>query len=62
MIEVARYFSEEAQADKALSDEVIQTALDLAGVWSDLDWKEMERALDKIRHDSKPTPPIDLNL
>jgi len=60
--EVVRYFSEEAQADKAVSDDVTQTALDLAGAWSDLDWREMEQALDKIRHESKPTPPIDLDV
>ena len=58
--EVIRYFSEEAQADKAVSDDVTQTALDLAGAWSDLDWDDMEQALDHIRHDSKPTPPLEL--
>ncbi len=60
--EVVRYFSEETQADKAVSKDATQTALDLAGAWSDLSWKETEQALDDIRHESKPTPPIDLNL
>ncbi len=60
--EVVQYFSEEAQVDKAVSNDVTQTALDLAGAWSDLDWDEMEQALDRIRYESKRTPPIDLDL
>ncbi len=60
--EVVRYFSEEAQADQAVSDDATKTALDLAGAWSDLDWKETLRSLDRIRHESKPTPPIDLDV
>lgn len=55
--EVVRYFSEETQADKAVSKDATQTALNLAGAWSDLSWEETERALDRIRHESKPTPP-----
>jgi hypothetical protein len=35
-------------------------ALGLVGAWSDLDWDEMIEALDRIRHESKPTPPIEL--
>ncbi len=53
---VIRYFSEEKAARKAAS---LKKALDLAGAWSDLDWEEMEAALNRIRHESKPTPPID---
>ena len=60
--EVIRYFSEEEQADKAVSEDTTKAALRLAGAWSDLDWDEMENALDHIRHDSKPTPPIELDL
>lgn len=60
--EVIRYFSEEAQADKAVSDDATQKALALAGAWRDLDFDEMLEALDHIRHDSKPTPPIELDL
>ena len=60
--EVVRYFSEEKQADKAVSEDATQTALDLAGAWSDLSWEEMERELDKIRHEIKPTPPLELDL
>ncbi len=60
--EVTRYFSEEAQADTTVSEDVTQTALKLAGAWSDLHWEDMERELDRIRHESTPTPPIDLDL
>jgi hypothetical protein len=57
--EFIRYFSEETQADRAQADKSTEEALKLAGVWSDLSWEEMGQALDHIRHDSKPTPPIE---
>lgn len=60
--EVIRYFSEEAVADQAVSEDATQKALSLAGAWSDLDWKDMEKELDRIRHQSNPTPPIALDL
>jgi hypothetical protein len=60
--EVIRYFSEEAVADKAVAEDAKQKALRLAGAWSDLDWEDMEKELDRIRHESKPTPPIELDL
>jgi hypothetical protein len=56
--EVVRYFTEEAQADQEASG--VAEALGLAGVWSDLDLDETLDALDRIRHESKPTPPIKL--
>jgi hypothetical protein len=37
-----------------------QKALGVIGAWSDLDWDETVAALDQIRHESKPTPPIKL--
>lgn len=37
----------------------VEDALDLAGAWSDLDWDETVDALDRIRHQSRPTPPIE---
>lgn len=40
--------------------EAIDETLALAGSWSDLDWDEMETTLDRIRHESKPTPPLEL--
>ncbi len=56
--EVIRYFSEEELADRAVAEDATNAALKLAGAWSDLSWEEMEESLDRIRHDSKPTPPI----
>jgi hypothetical protein len=41
------------------SDEAAQNALNVFGAWSDLDWDEAARSLDRIRHESAPTPPID---
>lgn len=38
----------------------MQDALELAGAWGDRDWNEVEAELDRIRHSSKPTPPIEL--
>ena len=37
-----------------------QAALNVIGAWSDMDWEETVEALDRIRHESKPTPPIEL--
>ena len=57
--EVTRYFVSEEAADAAFPGRIRETS-DLAGIWSDLDWDAMEEALDRIRHESVPTPPIDL--
>ena len=51
-------FVDEEAVDEVLPSSV-QDALSLAGAWSDLNWDEMIDALDRIRHESKPTPPID---
>jgi hypothetical protein len=58
--EVIRYFIDETTADAAVREQEVQQAVSLAGTWSDLDWDEMEAALDRIRHDNPPTPPITL--
>ena len=58
--EVVRYFAGEEDADRAVADQEVQDALSLAGAWSHLDWDDMVDALDRIRHESKPTPPIEL--
>ena len=58
--EVVRYFTEEEAADAAVSQSATQKALAVIGAWSDLDWEETVAALDRIRHGSKPTPPIKL--
>jgi hypothetical protein len=53
-----RYFTEEKAADAAVSLRTTQDALAVIGAWSDLDWDETVAALDRIRHESKPTLPI----
>ena len=40
----------------------IEATLALAGAWKDLPSDNMEEELDRIRHASKPTPPLDLDL
>lgn len=57
--EVTRYFVDEADADAAVAAQRSTDARALAGVWSDLDWEEMVEELERIRHESIPTPPID---
>jgi hypothetical protein len=42
-------------------DSAAQRVLKLAGVWSDLDWDEAEKDLNRIRHESKPAPPLTLD-
>jgi len=56
--EVVHYFAEEAEADAAISSSAIQEILNLAGSWSDLNWDVVEEELYRIRHESRPTPPI----
>jgi hypothetical protein len=56
--EVVRYFTKEADADRLLVEDTTQAALALAGAWNDLAWDELEQALDRIRHESPPTPPF----
>jgi hypothetical protein len=59
--EAVRYFTDEAAADAAVTDAAVEEALGLAGAWSDLDWEDLATVLDRIRHESKPTPPIELD-
>ena len=58
--EVVHYFAEEADADAAISSNLIQEILGLAGVWSDLSWDVVEEELYRIRHENPPSPPISL--
>ena len=57
--EVTRYFMDDAGTDAAVAAEAAARARALAGAWSDLNWEEMVDELDRIRHDTPPTPPID---
>ena len=58
------YFWTEEEADAAITDDDIKSALDTAGSWSDLglDWEEVEAELYRIRHSSPPTPPIEFDF
>jgi hypothetical protein len=56
---VVRYFTDEDEADRALGDDSVQQALALIGAWKDIDSPDALDILDRIRHESKPTPPID---
>ena len=47
------------QSSQAKSKAMKET-LALAGAWGDRDWNEVEAELDRIRHSSKPTPPLEL--
>jgi hypothetical protein len=58
--DVVHYFAEDFEADAVSSRRTIQEVLALAGAWSDLNWDEMEKGLDRIRHESQPTPPFSL--
>ena len=55
-----RYFTDEAEADEALGDAGIQQALSLAGAWKEIDSDDFLDELDRIRHQNKPTPPVEL--
>ena len=58
--EGVRYLVAEAVSDAAQLERVTREALGVIGAWDDLDWDELEAALDRIRHESRPTPPIEL--
>src|SRR6266487_3692496 len=47
------------QSDQARS-KAVKEALALAGAWKDLPSDRMEEELDRIRHSSKSTPPLEL--
>ena len=57
--DVVRYFTDETAADDAAPTTATQAALSVIGAWRDLDWDETIEALERIRRESKPTPPID---
>jgi hypothetical protein len=53
------YYTSDAAADAALTDEVIRRAKALAGAWADLNWDEVAAELHRIRHQTPPTPPAE---
>jgi hypothetical protein len=50
------YYCREEDVERALSASAKAGAPALAGVWSDLEWDEMQRQLDRIRHDALQSP------
>ena len=54
------YFTSAEAADEAVSADAIEDALSLAGAWRDLDWDMLSSELERIRHESPPSPPISL--
>ena len=44
------------------NQQAIEETLALAGSWKDLDFDDMIQELDRIRHESKPTSPLELDL
>ncbi len=57
--EVTYYFVDEEAADAFVAERRGEPNLSWIGAWADLDWEECVDALDRIRHVSKPTSPID---
>ena len=49
------------QSSQAKSKAIKET-LAMAGAWGDRDWDEVEAELERIRHSSKSTPPLELDL
>ena len=52
------YIPEQNAVDESELPEAVRDALNLAGAWSDLDWEEVQAALERIRQDSKPLAPV----
>jgi predicted transcriptional regulator len=59
--EMTCYFADEAAAEAAFAADSMRAALRAIGSCSDLDWDDMVEALDRIRHESHPTPPLELD-
>lgn len=57
--DLVRYVADENDLDKSSTQSSIDRAVALAGAWRDIDGDGMLDELDRIRHESKPTPPID---
>lgn len=63
--EVVRYFTSDEEVDEARSKDraSLRRALSLAGAWKHIDEEggpDMLDELDRMRHETKPTPPFEL--
>ena len=50
------------ESKQQVNRQAIEETFALAGSWKDLDFDDMIQQLDRIRHESKPTPPLALDL
>lgn len=58
--QVVQYFAGEQPLRTVMdTDERLRAALAVVGAWSDLDWDGFSAELDRLRHESPPTPPIE---
>ena len=57
--EVVRYVVDDGAAAPSQPSADALAALAAIGAWSDLDWDALADDLDRIRHSSPPTPPVD---
>lgn len=55
---VTRFFTGNERDNDRSRERASKKMRAFAGIWSDLDWDETEPAFDRIRHQSKPTPPL----
>ena len=58
--DLIQYFTDEEDAQAATTPASVRRALAVLGSWSDIDSDDALDQLDRIRHESEPTPPIDL--
>jgi len=59
-LDVVEYFVDEDAVDEAVSPASVELALSFLGAWQDIDCADALDELDRIRHESKPTPPVEL--
>ena len=57
--QVVRYFTDEREADAASPPSTLLQALSVLGAWEEIDSPYALDQLDRIRHESRPTPPIE---
>lgn len=58
--QIVRYSAQDLPGDTAtVADGKLRAVLAVIGGWSDLDWDALAEDLDRLRHESPPTPPIE---
>jgi hypothetical protein len=57
--DVVGYFNDDDEADAATPASSIQQALSVIGAWEDIDSPDSLDIFDRIRHESRPSPPIE---